>query len=632
MVRMAPEPRDIYWSNLSAKSAHSYSKFVRSLLALSIMFLLVTSSTFVVSSIAALIDLKTLAEDFPFLKFIDDLPPSWVQFIQGIIPPLLLAAWNSLLPSVLLILCHLQGLEAESWIQQSLLSKYFFYQLWNVIIVIPLANTLVWKILINPQQVIERLGEMLPKSSTTLLNLIILQGFAVFPAQLLLVAPMFLTWMTRLSPWSSATPRQHSNSYFPSILTFINYGVIIPVPILVFIIGLMYAQIAPVILPFCCIFFALGYFVNKYILMYVHFPDYESKGAASTFIVNRCLAGLALMQFTMMGILALKSADIDQGSPPQEWSHYAQMVVGIIPLPVITFLCYTLMNQATRKQIRYVPLEILGKVQRAFSALFEEPASIRVRELGEMKDSKLLIRLSSFSSYSNNCRPAHPVAHPESLSTLLPANASIASFPEVGSSSISHLRHKFSAKSLLDPEVNRVTSPFHNPSDIDPQLEASGQHNSYESLYDVEGHQDERGLMDIHLEPPMTRIPGILNIPLGASMLKYGEQDMDEGIDDDVQLHCYQHPALVGKLPMAWYLLLNLNGVFDQASRDSQIEELRREQEREQRTLLNRLISQQRLAMEQDDLDESEEGRQGILASVLGFIDGFTSWSHLSIQ
>jgi hypothetical protein len=259
ICRMAPEPRDVFWPNLSSRSAHNYSKFFRTIIAAVIMILLVTSSTIVVSSLAALIDLEQLSKDFPFLQFMRDIPPAWRQFVQGIIPPALLTLWNSLLPSVLLILCHLQGLEAESWIQVSLLSKYFYYQIWNVIIVIPLANTLVWKILVNPQKIIERLGEMLPKASTTLLNLIILQGLAVFPAQLLLASPLFFTSLIRL--FYTSTLRQQSNSYYPSMLTFsvVNYGYIYPVPILVFVIGMCYSIISPIILPFCCIFFAIGF-------------------------------------------------------------------------------------------------------------------------------------------------------------------------------------------------------------------------------------------------------------------------------------------------------------------------------------------------------------------------------------
>jgi len=43
----------------------------------------------------------------------------------------------------------MQGLEAESWIQSSLLSKYHFYQIWNTIFIIPFASTVFYGIVLN---------------------------------------------------------------------------------------------------------------------------------------------------------------------------------------------------------------------------------------------------------------------------------------------------------------------------------------------------------------------------------------------------------------------------------------------------------------------------------------------------
>jgi hypothetical protein len=60
----------------------------------------------------------------------------------------------------------MQGLEEESWIKSSLLSKYHFYQIWNTIFIIPFASTVFYGIvlnLVNPQKIIESLGQMLPK-------------------------------------------------------------------------------------------------------------------------------------------------------------------------------------------------------------------------------------------------------------------------------------------------------------------------------------------------------------------------------------------------------------------------------------------------------------------------------------
>jgi hypothetical protein len=261
IVKMAPEPRDIYWPNLSAPSARTFRKFFRSVLAVMAMFLLVFSSTLVVSSIAALIDLKQLGVLFPPLgNLFSGLPETWFQLIQGIIPTALLAAWNSCLPSILLFLCQAQGIEAESWIQGSLLSKYFFYLIWNVIFVIPFARSFV-SVIVNPQEVIERLGMMLPKSSVTMMNYILLQGFVLFPVQLLQAVPILYTWMIRI--WFRGSPRRFSYAYYPSILNVIYYGIVYPMPILVLVIGLMYAAISPLILPICALYFAIGYFVYK---------------------------------------------------------------------------------------------------------------------------------------------------------------------------------------------------------------------------------------------------------------------------------------------------------------------------------------------------------------------------------
>ena len=613
---MAPEPRNVFWPNLSAKTAHNYSKFFRSLFAISVLVLLVTSSTIVVSSIATLIDLKQLAKNFPILGFITQLPPSWIQFIQGIIPVTLFAAWNSMLPSILLILCQLQGLEANSWVDLSLMSKYFFYLLWNVIIVIPLADTLIWKILMNPQEVIERLGEMLPKASITMLNLIILQGFAVFPAQLLLVAPLFLTWIGRI--FGSGTPRHVSGAYYPSVLSnYINYGVIVPVPVLIFVIGIMYSCIAPIILPFCCIFFVIGYFVMKYIFLYVYFPEYESKGMATSLIVNRLLGGLVLMQFTMMGVLGLKAAENDSHKKG-EWSQYAQMVVGILPLPVLTFVVYQMMNRAYQKQVTHVPLEVVGKVQKSFNEMMdrspEDSTFARTRELSDFsaqnRKSKLINRLSLFRGSNNR------IPDVEMPLSMMPQGQSASDYGSVRSAT---MRRRRSVRSVLDPVVDAEPSPFHNPEDVEPLIEPVQQHGAYDLVDD-----EEEALVDLmkqHLEPPITRTSGVLDVPLAASILRFGENDREaptgEDIMDDAQLYSYLHPCLIGKLPTPWF-----NG--------EKFTEMRREKTREQQVLLNRLISQQKLAIEADEREENEN--ESFANSFLKFIDGFTSWTHLTIS
>ncbi|KAH6575142.1 hypothetical protein BASA50_005313 [Batrachochytrium salamandrivorans] len=770
MTKMAPEPRDIYWPNLSSKTASSYTKLIRSLLVVISLFLLVFSSTFVVSSIAGLIDLERLAVYIPVLgAVLKDIPDTWIQFIQGVIPALLLSLWTSSLPSLLLFLSQAQGLEAASWIEMSLLTKYFFYQLWNILFVTVFARTLVYEIIPNPQKVIELLGQMVPKASTTLVNYVILQAAAVYPAQLLLAAPLIVTWISRFSPWSRNTPRQISDAYYPSILTCINYGIVYPGPIMIFVIGVVYAPISPLILPFCTLFFAMGYFIFKYLLMYVHLPRYESKGIATPLAVNRCLMGLVIMQFTMMGLLGLK-ASADGGastktrhngptfgpaaSEATPWSAYAQMVIGVLPLPVITAFVYGWLNNGYAKQVLHIPLEILGKVaaelirnmpeQSSDTASSSHPnvhtrgagndnggaytsnngsgASVPPtilqgmrslpggrsnigRELNEFTprrpttlqsrnrdaSGRLSINGSAVRPTVNaaaidagNLTISPTLRSPELPLGLAGANSSTSSFtsfhtsPERSTSAIPQatLNRKVSTLSMqtgrfsLFEEGPNEQSPFDalGANDPDTGRQRSGQEE--ESLLLSALDQEECISLGIHLEPPMTRVPGILDAPVqsASSILRYGDEvdlvnrnTMGNGTDgdpmlDDLNVHTYIHPALVGRLPIAW---------LPERQQPPRLSELRDEQTRNQREVWRRLVFKQRVGVRVAVSDSSPRcplyndgsetlayGSRGLsvdetlleprfgdqdangpaIGRIRSFVDGFASWVHLTMS
>lgn len=146
----------------------------------------------------------------------------------------------------------MQGLEAYSKIEMSVLSKYycriafflhsryFFYQLWNILFVVVVSSTVYKSIfeIQTPRDVIEILGNSLPQASSTLINYTMLCALAVYPAQLLLVGPFILSWLYRIVAvlrWKSSEvgPREVSDTYYPSLLTSINYGCVYPIPILI---------------------------------------------------------------------------------------------------------------------------------------------------------------------------------------------------------------------------------------------------------------------------------------------------------------------------------------------------------------------------------------------------------------
>jgi hypothetical protein len=109
----------------------------------------------------------------------------------------------------------------------------------------------------------------------------------------------------------------------------VNYGTVAPAILVIFVIVLSYAMVAPLILPFGAAYFAIGYVVWKnqvrgiadatsmrpapptraYAqLLYVYIPQYESGGRLWPKLFKYMLTGLFIAQLTIVGVLGLKQA------------------------------------------------------------------------------------------------------------------------------------------------------------------------------------------------------------------------------------------------------------------------------------------------------------------------------------
>ncbi|KAJ3123092.1 hypothetical protein HK100_011729 [Physocladia obscura] len=172
-----------------------------------------------------------------------------------------------------------------------------------------------------------------------------------------------------------------------------------------------------------------------------------------------------------------------------------------------------------------------------------------------------------------------------------------------------------------------------------------------------------------HLEPPAARVPGILDAPFVSGAIPKGDeqrlllgdaaavpsQGFDENSDssrfntvvassrsddatgEDLQNYTYIHPALVGRLPVAW---LDLQG----GQQPDSLVEARREQVGKQRMLVRRIIGMQRAGVEGRNngggVDELLEDRANVHGgnvrqggSFFGFwplIDGVMGWANMS--
>jgi hypothetical protein len=128
-VEEAPAPKHMLWQNLTSPS---WARRVRTGLVWTAVFALILGYTIPVGFASSLANLQGLARTkaFSWLKPILDISPVLTSFIQGFLPPLVVALFLALLPNLLKYLSRQQGFSSEvrgrSWasLRICLLSNY----------------------------------------------------------------------------------------------------------------------------------------------------------------------------------------------------------------------------------------------------------------------------------------------------------------------------------------------------------------------------------------------------------------------------------------------------------------------------------------------------------------------------
>ncbi|KAJ3388155.1 hypothetical protein HDU84_000235 [Entophlyctis sp. JEL0112] len=720
IAKMAPEPRDIYWPNLSSRAASASIKLFRNLLMNTISILIFLSSILWVAFSSVLPNWTKL----PVLQVIfEQLSDGVKDFLQQVVP---VKVKVDLPP--LLVICQLQGFETVSWIEQAVFSKYYTHQIFNILLYI--AGLTIWRQLLDPstsdKTPLDIVGDLMPKSSSQIIAYVLIHAFALAPAQLLHVGPLCYTWMVRTSPWSHHSPRDTSDAYFPSLLTSLNYGMSFTVPAVIWVVGLTYSCIAPLILPFCTCYFGIAYFVNKYILLYIHVPKYETGGMHVPMVVTRLLCGMAIFQVTMMGVLAIKyGGSWNEPGKPGEWSNYAQMVIGVLPLLFVDVLLYWWFQNGYEKLVTNLPMEVLGKIMREFRNT-EMPADAEATSPSSPRGGAKPKRSRVFGATHGAHTPA-AVSPAQAQSTLAAESLAAPSertaiegvvggsrFPGgVGSykSDASSLMRRASQRRIEqimsivsdDPEVTPLfddppagangtavgspSSQYLRPGSnaatstgaqaAAPLAAADGANEMSESTSTRLSIGGGPAIdANPHIEPPTTRVPGILDAPfvsgaipkgdeqrilLGGSGMRQppprrsgggggggggrprlesideaasvvGANGTDDSADDgeDLQNFTYIHPAQIGRLPVAWLPASQQPPVLAAA---------RRAQTGNQRTLVRRIIGMQRAGVAVHNIGDGEAddgaaaGRGGVVSmfSLRPLIDGIMGWAYMSM-
>ncbi|KAM3583870.1 hypothetical protein VKS41_003838 [Umbelopsis sp. WA50703] len=329
-TKLAREPRDIYWKSILIPGRQ---RLFREIITWILLLALIIFWIVPVSFFSTLTSPQTLRRIIPSLA--SNHNPVVQAIIQGILPPLAVNIFMALLPLILDALGELQGISSRSALAEATLSKQVFFQVFST----TLSKTL-QDIIQNPSAVANLLATTLPQVAPFFINYVILQGVLLMPLNLLLIGALIVRGFNYL--FLCKTPRDYAEARAPQNFM---YGWAYPTPLLMFVVVLEYSTVAPLILLFGTVYFAMAFLVYKYQLLYVYFHPYETAGAAWPMVFPRIITGMIIFQLTMTGLFFLK--------------RYIVLGVLCIPLIVLTVIYKVVMDQAYYKSTKALPLHFL---------------------------------------------------------------------------------------------------------------------------------------------------------------------------------------------------------------------------------------------------------------------------------
>lgn len=301
----APEPRDIVWANMTPSGRNLK---VRDFLVLAALAFLFFTWIFPITALASLLSYNEIKKVMPWLARLIDSNDRIRALVQNTLPSMAMIILNACLPFALEGLTYLQGYRARSWIEYSLLRKYFLFLLVNVVFIFLLASTylqLIRDFVDYPAKIPVKLAKALQagRARNFFLSYVILQGMGVMPLQLLNLGVVIPHFFLRL--FVTRTPRDFAELNAPPM---VNYGVVYPQSILIFTIVLLYSVVQPLILIFGAIYFGMAYVVYKYKLLFVFYKPYESQGQAWPLTFIRLIWGVVIFLVFMTGFFLLSES------------------------------------------------------------------------------------------------------------------------------------------------------------------------------------------------------------------------------------------------------------------------------------------------------------------------------------
>ncbi|KAF7553563.1 hypothetical protein G7046_g7069 [Stylonectria norvegica] len=303
LTKPTPAPSDLVWRNTYSQRGIRRLKSWAVTLFITILTLVWTIPTATLASLLSICAIRTVAPGFSH----------WLEghsiinsLVQNGVPTLVVSLLNVAVPYLYDWLSNCQGMISRGDVELSLISKNFFFIFFNTFFVFAVSKTgldffpVLREFLKDTSQIPVVIARDVEGLSIFYICFIMLQGIGLMPFRILEVGSVILYPVYR---WLSKTPRDFAELKQPPIF---QYGFYLPTALLVFNLCLIYSVLSLgfAILIVGTIYFGLGYFTFKYMVLYAMDQPQHATGGAWRIICYRIIIGLVVFEVVMVGQIA----------------------------------------------------------------------------------------------------------------------------------------------------------------------------------------------------------------------------------------------------------------------------------------------------------------------------------------
>ncbi|KAL4372359.1 hypothetical protein HN51_017481 [Arachis hypogaea] len=347
---VAPEPQDVYWSNICIPYRQLWIRKIATLIA-SIAFMLVFLLP--VTFVQGLTQLDKLQKMFPFLTEI--LKSKMVnQVVTGYLPSLILVLFLFAVPPMMMLFSSLEGCISRSGRKKSACWKVLYFLIWNVFFVNVFTGSVISQLSVfsSVADLPVQLAKAVPSQATFFTTYIFTSGWASLGCEIMQIYPLLCNFIQRLLKLNDDS--QNGTQNFP-------YHTEVPRILLFGFLGFTNAILAPIMLPFLIIYFFLAYLVYRNQFLNVYVAKYDSGGQYWPIVHNTTVFSLIFAQIIALGVFGVKHSPVASGFT--------------FPLVVGTFLFHQYCRQ------RFLPSFKSNSAQTAIDMDRRDEESGKLREI-----------------------------------------------------------------------------------------------------------------------------------------------------------------------------------------------------------------------------------------------------------